>query len=149
MRSAHASSTLSHFGRKRTGAGVSAIRQRRARDVEELAALLVAEAAQLEPVERPLDLRHVHHRPGDDVAARRRAERGEVATEDLGARLGRVVLLRLVERDEATLGPPVPESRLVVVQDVRAHARSAPGAARFDAGEPVLALEMGERFGRS
>ena len=111
--------------------------------------LLVAEAAQrLEPVERPLDLRHVHHRPGDDVAARGGPERREVATEDLGARLRRVMRLGLLDRDEASLRTPVPERRLVMVQQVGAHTRRTPGAARFDAGEPVLALEERERLGR-
>ncbi len=87
------------------GRGRLGVRQRRARDVEELAAVLVAEAAQrLEPVERALELGHVHHAPGDDVTARRGPERGEVATEDLGARLGRVVRLRLLDRDEAARG---------------------------------------------
>ena len=105
VRSAHASSTLSHFGRKRTGAGRAGVRQRRARDVEELAALLVAEADQrLEPLEGAGDLRHVHHAPGDDVAARRGPERREVAAEDLGARLGGVVRLRLLDRDEPAVG---------------------------------------------
>ena len=111
--------------------------------------MLVAEAAQrLEQIERALELRHVHHAPRDDVAARRGPERCEIATEDLGARLDRDVGLRLVDRDEPALGTPVPERRLVVVQHVRAHARRAPGAARVDAGEPVLALEMRERFRR-
>ena len=116
-------------GRRRVG-----VRQRRARDVEELAALLVAEAAQrLEALERAVDLGHVHHAPGADVTTRRRPERGEVAAEDLGARLGRVVLLGLVERDEPALRSRAPERRLVVVHQVRAHACSAPGAARVDA----------------
>ena len=111
------------------GGGRLGVRQRRARDVEELAAVLVAEAAQrLEPIERPLDLGHVHHAPGADVAARRRPERGEVATKDLGARLDRDVLLRLVDRDEPALGTCAPQRRLVVVQDVRADA--APRQAR-------------------
>ena len=109
--------------------------------------MLVAEAAQrLEPFERTLELRHVHHAPGDDVASRRGAERREVPTEDRGPRLDRVVRLRLLDRDEPALGTRVPERRLVVVQDVRAHPCAAPGAARIDAGEPVLALEMRERF---
>ena len=122
VRSANASSTLSHFGRKRTGAGVSGSGSGAARDVEQLAAVLVAKAPQrLEPVERALDLRHVHHRPADDVAARRGPERGEIAAKDLGARLERVVRLRLLDRDEAALGTPLPERRLVVVQHVCAH----------------------------
>src|SRR5919106_3654532 len=58
--------------------------QRRARDVEELAAVLVAKAAQrLEPLERTVELRHVHHARGADVASRHGAERREVTTEDL------------------------------------------------------------------
>ena len=81
-------------------------------------------------------------------AARRGPERREVATEDDGARLDRNVGLRLVERDEPARGTRLPERRLVVVQEVRAHPRCAPGAARVDAGEPVLALELGERFCR-
>ena len=68
--------------------------------------------------------------PGDDVATRRRAERGEVAAKDLGARLDRVVRLGLLDRDESALGTALPESRLVVVQHVRADARAAPGATR-------------------
>ena len=44
-------------------------RQRGARDIEELAPVLVAEAThRLQPLERARDLRHVHHGPGDDVA---------------------------------------------------------------------------------
>ena len=147
VRSANASSTLSHFGRKRTGAGVSgsgsgargtsrssrpcSSRKRRSGSSRSSAAL---------------DLGHVHHAPRGDVAARRGAERGEVATEDLGARLDRVVRFRLLDRNEPALGPRAPERRLVVVDHVRAHARGAPGAARLDAAEPVLALEVGERF---
>jgi hypothetical protein len=50
------------------GRGGLGIRERRTRDVEELAPLLVAEATQpLEPRERALDLRHVHHAPREAV----------------------------------------------------------------------------------
>ena len=149
MRSAQASRTLSHFGRKRTGAGVVGVRQGCARDVEELAALLVAEAAQrLEQLQRSVDLGHAHHAPGPDVAARRGAECREVAAEDLGARLDRDVRLRFLDRDEPSLVARLPERRLVVVDDVRCDARHLPGAARIDAGEAVLALQVGERLCR-
>ncbi len=138
---------MSHFGRKRTGAGLSAFGQRRSRDVEKLTALLVTEAAQwLEPIERALQLRHVHHAPGDDVATRCRPERGEVAAQDLGSRFDRDMPLRLLERDEPALRASVPERRLVMVHNVRAYARGLPGAASVDPGEPVLSLEMCERF---
>ena len=104
--------------------------------------MLVAEATQrLEPIERALDLGHVHLAPGDDVATRRRAERGEVATKNLGARLQWVVLLRLLDRDESAFGPAVPESRLVMVKDVRADARSAPCTTSTQARETMLALD--------
>ena len=72
---------------------------------------------------------------------------GEVATEDLRARLDRDVRLRFLDRDESALGPRAPERRLVVVQDVRADAYGLPRAAPLQPREPVLALEMGERFG--
>ena len=73
-------------------------------------------------------------------------ERGEVAAEDLRARLGRVVRLGLVDRDESARGTRAPERRLVVVEEVRADARAAPGAGALDPGEPVLALEVRERL---
>lgn len=111
--------------------------------------MLVAEAVQrLDAFERALELRHVHHAPDADVASRRGAERRKVTTEDRGARLDWGVRLRLLESDEPAFGTRVPERRLVVVQHVRAHACGSPGAARIDAGEPVLALEMCERLGR-
>ena len=88
----------------------------------------------------------MHHAPGDDVAARRRPERGEIAAQDLGARLERVVCLWLLDRHEPPLGSPVPERRLVVMQHVCAHAGCAPGAPRGDPGEPVLAFEMSQGF---
>ena len=107
----------------RRGVGV---RERRAGDVEELAAVLVAEAAErLEPLERARDLRDAHHRPRPDVLPRRRPERREIATEDLRAGLGRIEPLRVVERDESPRGARAPESRFVVVHEVRAHARRA------------------------
>ena len=126
MRSAHASRTLSHFGRKRTGAGVSgpaALVGRR-----ELAALLVAEAAQrLEQLQCSVDLGHADHAPGSDVAARRGAEGREVAAEDLGARLDRDVRLRFLDRDKPLLVARLPERRLGVPDDAR---RGAPSARR-------------------
>ena len=75
-------------------------------------------------------------------------EGGEVATEHLGARLGGVVLLGLVESDEPALGPPVPERGLVVMEEMRTQAGGAPGTARLDALEPVLLLEVGDRVRR-
>ena len=97
--------------------------------------MLVTVAAQrLEQVQRPVDLGHMHHAPGADVATRRGPERGEVATEDVGARLDRDMNLRFVERYESALGTRMPERRLVVVQDMRTNARAAPGAAGVDAG---------------
>ena len=70
VRSANESSTLSHFGRKWTGAGIVGVRRRRAPDVEELADVLVAEPPQrLEHIQCSLELGHVHHRPRADVAA--------------------------------------------------------------------------------
>ncbi len=101
MRAARCPTWEEADGRRRLG-----IRQGRARDVEELTALLVAEPAQLEAVEGPLDLGRVHHAPGDDVAAGRGSERREVTTEHLRAGLGGVVLLGLVERHEPSLGRP-------------------------------------------
>ncbi len=109
--------------------------------------MLVAEATQrLEPIERALELGHVHHAPGDDVATRRRSERGEVATNDLGARLDGIVRLRLLDRDKTALGTRAPERRLVVVHQVRTYPRAAPGVASVDACEAVLALDVCERF---
>ena len=89
----------------------------------------------------------MHHAPRSDVAPRGGAEPGEVAAEDLGACLDRIVQLRLFQRDVASLGTRAPERRLVVVEQVRADACAAPGSARLDPGEPVLALEVSERFG--
>ena len=112
----------------RRGLGV---RQRRSWDVEEFAALLVAEAAQrLEQLQRSVDLRNAHPAPGPDVAARRRAEGREVAAEDLGARLDQDVRLRLGDRDEPAVVARLPERRLVVVDDERGDTRHPPGAAR-------------------
>ena len=109
--------------------------------------LLVAEAPQrLHSLQGPVDLRDVHPAPGEDVAPRRGPERREIAAEDLGARLRRFVHLRLVERDEAALGTPVPQRRLVVVVKMGACPRGAPRPSRSDAGEPVLALEIRERL---
>ena len=128
----------------RRGLGV---RQRRSWDVEELAALLVAEAAQrLEQLQCSVDLGHADHAPGADVAARRGAEGREVAAEDLGARLDRDVRLRFLDRDKPSLVARLPERRLGVVDDVRCDARHLPGAARIDAGEAVLARQVGDRL---
>ena len=56
--------------------GSVGVGERRPRDVEELASALVAEAAQrLEALQRAVDLGHVHHAPGSEVAARRGTER--------------------------------------------------------------------------
>ena len=78
--------------------------------------MLVTETDQwLEPIEGAADLRHVHHAPGDHVAARRGPERCEVSAKDLGARLGRVVRLRLLDRNEPAVRTRAPERRLVVV----------------------------------
>ena len=130
------------MGRKRTGAGVSGPGRGAARDVEQLAALLVAEAAEwLEQLERGPELGHVHHAPAAHVPDRRRPERGEVAAQHLGARLDRVLLLRLVERDEAAFGARVPESGLVVVHEVRSGAGGTPGTPGGDPCETRLALE--------
>ena len=64
VRSWNASSTLSHFGRKRAGAHVSGSGWS-PRNVEELLPLLVAEAPVAPADRRTLDLGHVHHRPRD------------------------------------------------------------------------------------
>jgi hypothetical protein len=72
--------------------------------------VLVAEAEErLEPLEGPGDLRHVHHAPSDDVAARRGPERREVTAEDLGSRFGRIMLVRFVDRDEPAFGGRIPK----------------------------------------
>ena len=129
------------------GHGSLGVGDRRSLHVEELAALLVAEASErLEPLEGAIDLGHVHHRPGADVTTRGRSESREVAAEDLRAGLGRIVELGLLERDEPPFGSPAPERGLVVMDDVGTHARGAPRAASVDAREPVLALEMHECF---
>ena len=105
--------------------------------------MLVPDAEQrLEPLEGASDLGHVHHAPGDDVAARRRSERGEVASKDLRPGLGRVVGFGLLDGDEPTVGTRVPEGRLVVVHNVCTDARRAPGSPCVHAGEPVRAFEV-------
>jgi len=58
------------------------------------------------------------------------------------------VLLGLLHRNEASLGAGVPERRVVVVQQVRPDSRGAPGAARVDAGQCVLALDVRDAFRR-
>ena len=108
-------------------------RQRRAGDVEQLNAVLVAKAAELEHVDRPLDLGHAHHRPGDHVASRCGPKCREIAPEHLGARVERVVCLGLVDRCEAAIVLPLPERRVGVVEHVPGDAgvlarRGAPGS---------------------
>src|SRR6185437_4814615 len=90
----------------------------------------------------------MHHAPRDDVAFRCRPERREVATKHLGARLERGEGLRLVERDESSLGAAVPESGLVMMEEMCALARSTPCPPRVEAGESMLTLEKFEGIGR-
>ena len=59
------------------------MRERRAREVEELAARLVAEAAQRQPLERRCDVARLHASPAGDVAARRRPEPAEVPADEM------------------------------------------------------------------
>ena len=107
------------------------IGDRRPRHVEELATAFVAEAPErLESLERPIDLGHVHHAPLDDVAARRRSERREVTLKHLGARLGRVVTFRLLDRDESSVGDRAPERRLVMMEHVTRDSAVSPGTTR-------------------
>ena len=80
--------------------------------------------------------------------SRRGAERRQVTTDDRRAHLDGIVGLRLLNGDGPALGTRVPERGLVVVQHVRAHMCAAPGAARIDPDEPVLALQLCERFRR-
>ena len=62
-------------------------RKRRAREVEQLAALLVAEAAELHPLERLRERADAHPGPVGDVRPRRRPERAEVAADEVFPRL--------------------------------------------------------------
>ena len=149
VRSAHESRTLSHFGQEPNRRRRFGVRQRRAWNVQELPPVLVTEAPQrLEPLERAHDLGHVHHAPGTDVTPRGGAEGGEVATDDLRARLRRIMRFRLVDGEVPLPRARVPECRLVVMEDMGAHARSAPGAQRFEATQPVLVLDVGDNFPR-
>ncbi len=59
------------------------VRERSAREIEELAAGLVAEATQREALERGLEQARLHPRPQPDVGARRGPERAEVAADEV------------------------------------------------------------------
>ena len=78
VRRACTSSVASHVGRNRTGAGWPGSGSGSPRKVEQLAALLVEEAPQRQPLEHRGE--HRVGQPGErgDVVARSRAERGEV-----------------------------------------------------------------------
>ena len=86
-------------------------------------------------------------RPVGDVGARRRAEGGEVAPDELGARGEHLHGLRLRVRMKDAERPAAPESRLRSVQQVRppAHRVEDP-APREVVGMAVLSLEIGEPF---
>ena len=84
----------------------------------------------------------MHLAPCADVAPRRRPEGGQVAPEDLRARLGRLVLLGFLDRDVPATRAGAPERCLVVVEDVRANAGVAQRPQCLDPGQPVLALDM-------
>jgi len=121
--------------RRRVGGG-----QRGAGEIEQLAPVLVAEAAQrLEGVGEVGD---AEPRPLGDVGARRGPEGAEVPVDELGAggreiersRLG----LRLVERER----PRRPERSLGGIEEVRVPADCVEDAARLDVDVAVLPLEM-------
>ena len=144
-RSAWASSVLSHFGRKRTGAGVVGGRERGAREVEQLAAVLVAEAAQrLERVERGGEVRR---RAGPTSRRCRRASPGR-RRRGSGARARSARRARPSARGSG-YGWKTPSGRPLQSADsgacsrcaCRAHGVEDPAALEL-VGVPVLALEV-------
>jgi hypothetical protein len=56
-------------------------RQRRAREIQQQPALLIAELAQLDPLQRRLDRRALHSRPARHVRHRCRPEGAQVAAD--------------------------------------------------------------------
>jgi hypothetical protein len=67
----------------------------------------------------------VHDAPLPEIAARRRPERREVPPQHLGTRLGRIMGLGLLQRDEAHVARRAPEGGLVVMHEMGARAPSA------------------------
>ena len=137
LRSACERRTLSYSGRKRTGAGIGLIGPRSIRQVEELAAALVAERH--EP--RPQPLEHGGEpgepRPRRDVGRRRGAERPEVAQDDVVQRRPRRAAGRATTPPSRTLAArSSPEAarrhlhqRELAPAGVRERAASSPGTA--------------------
>jgi hypothetical protein len=74
VRRAWTSKVASHVGRKRGGAGIGELPPR---EIEQLLALLVAEATQLEPLEARAHVGRVHSGPVGELALPRRPCSGQ------------------------------------------------------------------------
>ena len=94
VRGAWTRRVASQVGRKRGGAGVSGVRQRRPREVDELLALLVPEVTRADAFERACDGVGCEPRPAADVGLPRRSERAQVTTDQSLAVLLRVGVVR-------------------------------------------------------
>jgi hypothetical protein len=65
----------------------AALRERSAREVEELTPFLVEEAPEREPLERRIEHRERLSAPRSEVRARRRSERGQIAAHEVDERI--------------------------------------------------------------